>query len=165
MKAFYFTILAGAILVGAVTSFGQDNASKVLTMQNAFALAIKNSAQLNVAKVNTALAHQKTAIAELGRLPGISSSLNYGYLSNSQIWEPFVGPVALPLRNHQTYRRKLPPEKQENNLWKKQRKKPVILTSSCILHYPKQGTFYQRRYYILNYRNHSIVDYRLHLPY
>ena len=57
-------------------------------MENAFELAIRNSAQLKVARGNTALARQKIDIAQLGRLPGISNTFNYGYLSNSQIWDP-----------------------------------------------------------------------------
>lgn len=49
------------------------------------------------------MAHQKTNIAELERLPGISSSLNYGYLSNSQIWEPSSGKhTTAPIPHHLT---------------------------------------------------------------
>ena len=91
MKAVHINMLVGVILFGSAVSFSQDTANKVLTMQNAFELAIRNSAQLKIAEVNTALARQKTEISKLGRLPGIASTLNYGYLSNSQIWEPSSG--------------------------------------------------------------------------
>jgi outer membrane protein TolC len=79
------------MLIGSASSFGQDSTNKVLTLEKAFELATRNSVQLKIAEVNTSLAHQKTAIAELERLPRISSSLNYGFISNSQIWDPSFG--------------------------------------------------------------------------
>src|SRR5215470_6093055 len=88
MKTVYNIILAGILLIGSIKSFSQENSARVLTMQNAFALAAKNSAQLKVSEINTDLAHQKVEIARLGQLPEISTGLNYGYLSNSQIWDP-----------------------------------------------------------------------------
>jgi len=88
MKRLHNIILIGLLLVGSSKSFSQENNGRILTMQNAFELAAKNSAQLKVSEINTALAHQKVEIAKLGKLPEISSGLNYGYLSNSQIWNP-----------------------------------------------------------------------------
>jgi len=46
MKALFIILLAGDLLVGAAHSFGQRHTNGVLTMEKAFALAIKNSAQL-----------------------------------------------------------------------------------------------------------------------
>jgi outer membrane protein TolC len=76
------------LLVGSVRSFSQENNTGVLTMQKAFELAAKNSAQLKVSEINTALAHQKVEIAKLGQLPEVYTGLNYGYISNSEIWDP-----------------------------------------------------------------------------
>ena len=76
------------LLMGSMQSFSQENKARILTMQNAFELAAKNSTQLKLSEINTALARQKKEIAKLGKLPDISSGLNYGYLSNSQIWDP-----------------------------------------------------------------------------
>jgi len=103
MKAINVSILISAIVFSSVTSFSQTSANKALTMQEAFDLAIKNSAQLKIAEVNTALARQKTEISKLGRLPGIASTLNYGYLSNSQIWVPSSGKhTEAPIPHHLT---------------------------------------------------------------
>src|SRR5262245_8737634 len=103
MKAVHINMVIGAIVLSSVTSFGQFSTNKALTMQEAFDLAIKNSTQLKIAEVNSALARQNTEVAQLGRLPGISSSLNYGYLSNSEIWDPSSGEHATsPLPHHLT---------------------------------------------------------------
>jgi outer membrane protein TolC len=88
MKPINNIILAVMLLIGSTKSFSQENNDRVLTMQDAFGLAAKNSAQLKVSEINTALAHQKVEIAKLGQLPEISTGLNYGYISNSQIWDP-----------------------------------------------------------------------------
>jgi outer membrane protein len=86
MKAAHIIMITG-LLVFSMTSFGQDSERK-LTMENAFALALKNSTELKITDKAIAIARQKTEVAKLGRLPGISTALNYGYISNSQIWEP-----------------------------------------------------------------------------
>jgi len=88
MKAAPIIILIIALLFRRDISFSQGNNARVITMEMAFELATQNSAQLKVAEKNTELAHQKVEISRLGQLPAISSSLNYGYLSNSQIWDP-----------------------------------------------------------------------------
>ena len=88
MKVVHVKMLTIALFFGSLASFSQENANKALTMENAFELAIRNSAQLKVTRENTALARQKIAIAQLGRLPGISNTFNYGYISNSQICDP-----------------------------------------------------------------------------
>jgi outer membrane protein TolC len=91
MKPVHKIILAGMLLVGSTKSFSQENNARILTMQNAFELAAKNSAQLKLSEINTDLARQKVEIAKLGKLPELSTGLNYGYLSNSQIWNPSFG--------------------------------------------------------------------------
>src|SRR6476619_3294662 len=88
MKNVHKIILLSMLLVGSGKSFSQENNARILTMQDAFELAAKNSAQLKVSEINTELAHQKVEIVKLGKLPEISTGLNYGYLSNSQIWNP-----------------------------------------------------------------------------
>src|SRR5215475_3546449 len=88
MKRLYNIVLVGILLIGSTRSFSQDIKGRVLTMQEAFELAAKNSAQLKVSEINTDLAHQRVEIAKLGKLPEVSTGLNYGYLSNSQIWDP-----------------------------------------------------------------------------
>lgn len=91
MKATHTIILTFTLLAGAVAGFGQEKPHRVLTIQQAFELAEQNSQQLKVAEKNTELAHQKIEVAKLGQLPGISSSFNYGYISNSHIWDPSFG--------------------------------------------------------------------------
>ncbi|SEP46214.1 Outer membrane protein TolC [Niastella yeongjuensis] len=72
----------------ASASYSQEAQPRILTLAHAFELAAQNSEQLKIAAKNTELAHQKIDIAKLGHLPNIATALNYGYLSNSQIWEP-----------------------------------------------------------------------------
>ena len=49
-------------------------------------LALQNSTQLKIARTHTLLAKQETDIERLGRLPELSTSLDYGYLSNADVW-------------------------------------------------------------------------------
>lgn len=91
MKYLYTILLAGILLAGATRSFSQEINARVLTMREAFELAAKNSTQLKVSEINTDLVHQEVAIARLGKLPEVSTGLNYGYLSNSQAWDPSFG--------------------------------------------------------------------------
>jgi outer membrane protein TolC len=88
MKHVNNIILVAVLLVGSTRSFSQENNGKILSIQDAFELAVKNSAQLKVSEINTDLAQQKVEIAKLGKLPQLSTGLSYGYLSNSQIWNP-----------------------------------------------------------------------------
>ena len=88
MKRIYKIIFVAMLLVGSTRSFSQENNTGMLTIQDAFDLAAKNSAQLKVSEINAELVRQKVEIAKLGKLPQISSGLSYGYLSNSQIWNP-----------------------------------------------------------------------------
>lgn len=91
MKYLHTIMLAGTLLAGATKSFSQETDGRILTMPEAFALAAKNSEQLKVSEINTDLAHQKVEIARLGKLPEVTSGLNYGYLSNTQAWSPSFG--------------------------------------------------------------------------
>jgi outer membrane protein TolC len=62
--------------------------NRVMTLQQAFQLAVKNSVQLKIANTGVTLAHQQVEINKLGRLPGISTGVEYGYISNADIWTP-----------------------------------------------------------------------------
>ena len=91
MKPVRKIILIGALLSGSVHSYGQESNTRMLTMQDAFDLAIRNSAQLKVSELSTELARQKAEIVKLHKLPEISSGLNYGYLGDIQAWNPSFG--------------------------------------------------------------------------
>jgi outer membrane protein len=91
MKPVQGIILIGTLLAVSVQSFGQERDARMLTMQGAFDLAIRNSAQLKVSELNTELARQKMEIVKLEKLPEISSGLNYGYLGDIQAWDPSFG--------------------------------------------------------------------------
>lgn len=67
-----------------MASYGQEN----ISLEELFSLAIKNSTQLKISEKNIELAAQKGEIIRLQRLPGITTAFNYGYLSNSEIWNP-----------------------------------------------------------------------------
>lgn len=53
-----------------------------------FRLAIKNSTQLKLAGSRIDAARQQEEVEKLYRLPSLSSGLAYGYVSNSEIWNP-----------------------------------------------------------------------------
>ena len=96
MKPKHTIILTGLLLFVFIRGFGQDK-SRILTIQDAFELAAKTSAQLKVSELNATLARQKVEIARSGKLPEIYTGLNYGYLSNTQAWNPSFGKhTALP---------------------------------------------------------------------
>src|ERR1700755_2937519 len=59
-----------------------------LTIAEACRLALDNSTQLKIAGTRTLLAKQETDIQRLGKLPGVSTSCDYGYLSNADVWDP-----------------------------------------------------------------------------
>ena len=85
---FTWLLIGYAFLSGTVV-YGQDTLkSTVMTLPQVLQLAVKNSVQLKVSKTETTLAHQQIEITKLGRLPGISTNLDYGYISNAQIWTP-----------------------------------------------------------------------------
>jgi len=61
---------------------------KVLKLAEAYALAVQYSVQLKIAGKSAERAKQQTEIAKLYRLPGVRTELNYGYISNADIWTP-----------------------------------------------------------------------------
>ena len=90
MNTVHRIILIGTLLAVSLQSFGQESNARMLTMQEAFDLATRNSAQLKVSELNTELARQKTEIVKLGKLPEISSGLNYGYLGDITSMGSFI---------------------------------------------------------------------------
>src|ERR1700685_4196621 len=82
-------------------AFAQDSLKQhVLTLSEAFRLAIDNSLQLKVTAKNVNLAHQQTEVRKLGRLPSLTTGLNYGYISNADIWTPGFEQHILGLSPH-----------------------------------------------------------------
>ncbi len=78
------TILSSAPMLSAQDSPG----NRSLNMEEVFQLALNNSVQLKVQQQYTELARQQTEINKLARLPGISTDLGYGYISNIDVWDP-----------------------------------------------------------------------------
>lgn len=78
---FFFFVLSSAR--------GQDSLGNTrLSLAEAFQLAIQNSVRLKIRHSDVDLAKQQTQVQLLGKLPGLSASLDYGYLSNADIWTP-----------------------------------------------------------------------------
>jgi outer membrane protein len=90
MKKGYPTILVIYALFATSGLYAQDSLKtrQILTLPQAFQLALKNSVQLSISRTETTLAHQAIEINKLAGLPGISTGLNYGYISNADIWVP-----------------------------------------------------------------------------
>lgn len=89
IKYRYRIIIVSLLLLHCSGLLAQDTLShKMLTMKEVFDLALNNSIQLKVVQKYTELARQKTEIDKLNKLPGISTGLNYGYISNADIWNP-----------------------------------------------------------------------------
>ncbi len=59
--------------------------NRVLTLPQAFQLALKNSVQLKISGIGARLARQSVELYKLERLPGISAGLAYGSISNAAI--------------------------------------------------------------------------------
>ncbi|MTH15848.1 TolC family protein [Flavobacterium sp. LC2016-01] len=94
----HFKILATLLLFTTAQRISSQEINpqdKVLSMEQVFDLAAKNSEQLKIASKGTELAHQKIEIVKLGQLPALNTGINYGYVSNSEIWDP-------SFKNHQT---------------------------------------------------------------
>jgi len=89
MRNRFTSLLVGYAILSATGVYGQDTSkTKAMTLPQAFQLALNNSVQLKVSQTEATLAQQQIEIAKLGRLPGISTNLDYGYISNAQIWTP-----------------------------------------------------------------------------
>jgi outer membrane protein len=92
--------IAISCLLSCCGGYAQDGwkDGQVMTLPQAFTLALKNSVQLKISATEVGLAHQSVGIYRLGQLPGISSGLDYGYISNSDIWngsfsQHQIGPI------------------------------------------------------------------------
>jgi len=90
------------LIAGQVSA--QDHSDvKSMTLQEVFDLALQNSTQLKIAKKGSDLARQQTAIEKNRRLPSVSTELNYGYLSDANIWTPsFSTHETRPMPHHLT---------------------------------------------------------------
>lgn len=90
--------------LSGTNSYAQDSiGSKNLTMEQIFDLAVANSEALKITAASSEIAHQKIEIVKLGRLPGITTGLNYGYVSNSEIWNPsFSTHITAQIPHHLT---------------------------------------------------------------
>ncbi len=81
--------LTAIILLLLRPAYGQDSLGNTpLTLTTAFNLALQNSIQLQIRHTAIDLAKQQTEIQKLGRLPDLTASADYGYLSSSQDWTP-----------------------------------------------------------------------------
>lgn len=86
MKTHYKQIiLISFILISFILKAQTNN---ILTLEQVIDLAVKNSESLKITAKSSELAHQKIEVAKLGRLPNISTGFTYGYVSNSEIWNP-----------------------------------------------------------------------------
>lgn len=88
-------IITSLLVIGCsflyVAARGQDSLrNNSLTIADVCRLAVDNSTQLKIARTHTLLAKQETEIQRLEKLPGLSTSLDYGYLSNADIWNTHI---------------------------------------------------------------------------
>jgi outer membrane protein TolC len=89
MKYKYTALVTVCALLYGTALRAQDSLRrKVLPLPEAIRLAVNNSVQLKVGAKNTESAKQQIEIVKLYKLPGISSDMNYGYISNADIWDP-----------------------------------------------------------------------------
>lgn len=104
MNHLYKLLLIITLLLQMQLVFGQDSLKHgPLTLEDAFRRALLKSYQLKVSGTNTQQAHQQLVIARSERLPEIASGLIYGYVSNSDIWDPsFSGHRVSPIPHHLT---------------------------------------------------------------
>lgn len=84
----YSMLFSATLLLPDAPVNAQSGNDSVLTLDAVFRLAEQNSSQLKVVEQAAVLARQHTEIVQLDKLPGISSSLDYGYISNADIWNP-----------------------------------------------------------------------------
>jgi outer membrane protein len=89
MKKIYTAILISYSIMNTAGVMAQDSLShKPITLSQIVTLAVNNSVQLKVSDKATELAKQRIEINKLNRLPVVSSSGSYGYISNADIWTP-----------------------------------------------------------------------------
>jgi outer membrane protein len=88
MRGIYASLMGIGCSFLFLTTRAQDSLrNNPLTIADACRLAVENSTQLRIARTNTLLAKQETEIQRLEKLPGLSTSLDYGYLSNAEVWD------------------------------------------------------------------------------
>jgi outer membrane protein len=89
MTRIYASLIALGSSFFTLAAQSQDSLRNYpLTISEACHLALDNSTQLKIAGAHTLLAKQETEVQRLWKLPGISTSLDYGYLSNADVWNP-----------------------------------------------------------------------------
>jgi outer membrane protein TolC len=89
MRAIYASLIALSSSFFYIAARSQDSLrNNPLTIAEACRLALDNSIQLKIAGTHTLLAKQETQVQRLGKLPEISTSFDYGYLSNADAWDP-----------------------------------------------------------------------------
>ncbi|HEY6900161.1 MAG TPA: TolC family protein [Puia sp.] len=82
-------ILIASCFLFPIAARAQDSLQNTpLTLSAAFQLALNNSEQLRAGRTRTLLARQQTEVEKLARFPVLSTSFDYGYLSNADIWKP-----------------------------------------------------------------------------
>ena len=89
MRGIYAFLIAIGSSFFYLAAQSQDSLrNNPLTIAEACRLALDNSTQLKIAGTHTLLAKQETDIQRLEKLPEISTSFDYGYLSNADAWNP-----------------------------------------------------------------------------
>jgi outer membrane protein len=89
MKYTFKLIFTAGLLSYCASLHGQDILkNRVLTIETAWDMALRNSTQLKIIAKNVEEARQQTEIEKLNKLPVISTGLDYAYLSNANIWTP-----------------------------------------------------------------------------
>lgn len=89
MKKSYFFLIAYYMLqITGRLQAQQVTPGSVLRIPELFDRVEKNSLQVKVSLSYVQLVAQQKEIVELNRLPSASSDLNYGYVSNTDIWTP-----------------------------------------------------------------------------
>ncbi|WP_121811374.1 TolC family protein [Mucilaginibacter kameinonensis] len=82
-------LLFTSLLTASLQVSAQDTASnKITSLPDVFKMAVANSVQLKIAAQNADLARQVTSVRELDKLPSVSTKIDYGYISNADIWTP-----------------------------------------------------------------------------
>jgi outer membrane protein len=87
MRGVFTSLLVIGCSIVYSTAWSQDSLrNNPLTIAAVCSLAVDNSTQLKISRTQTLLARQETEIQKLGKLPDLSASFDYGYLSNADIW-------------------------------------------------------------------------------
>lgn len=88
MRGIYESLIGIGCFFLFFTARAQDSLQNTnLTIAEVCRLAVENSTQLKIAHTNTLLAKQETEVERLQKLPTLSTSLDYGYLGNADVWD------------------------------------------------------------------------------